>query len=122
MLTDAIENNSAGVIITDNNYKIIYVNKAFEVISGYLKEELLGKDIKMLKSINISDKKYDEILSNLNKGSCYFGEGVKVSRDGREYTEYSQACPVFDEEGKLKYIIMTKLNITKKKMLEKNNT
>ena len=122
MLTDAIENNSAGVIITDNNYKIIYVNKAFEVISGCLKEELLGKDIKMLKSINISDKKYDEIISNINKGSCYYGEGIKVSRDGRKYIEYTQACPVFDEEGKLKYIIINKLNITKKKLLEKNNT
>ncbi len=121
LLTEVIENNIAGIIITNSNFTIIYVNKTYEIISGYLKEDLLGRDLIFLKDVNMPDKKYNEILSNLIRGSCYYGESQKTRKNGKEYTEYTQACPVFDKDGKLNYIIITKLDITKKKLLEKNN-
>jgi PAS domain S-box-containing protein len=117
MLEDALEYSAAGIIITDNDYRLIYVNRTFELISGYSKKELLGKDINILRDSHTSDEICEEVVTSLNKGNTFSGELYRRRKNGEKYIVSSQAQPVFDEKGKLKYVILTEMDITKKKLL-----
>ncbi|MDZ7817225.1 MAG: PAS domain S-box protein [Aliarcobacter sp.] len=56
----AVENSDNLIVITDKNRKIIYVNESFEKVTGYKREETLGKDPSILKSGKLSNEFYQK--------------------------------------------------------------
>ena len=61
-----------GIIITDKQAKILRVNKAFTVITGYSAEEVLGKNPSILKSDKQHDEFYQQLLASYNKSRSLF--------------------------------------------------
>lgn len=111
ILNKALEQSFQWLIITENNGKIIYVNDAVTKISGYKKEELLGKNIKLFdKDISLSPN--NNISLNVFK--------FKDKKDNIFYLK-NKILPVKLPNNK-NYFVSMGIDITAQKQLEKQLT
>ncbi|MGF7118040.1 PAS domain-containing protein [Methanobacterium oryzae] len=79
----AFYSNSAGMVITDTNGKIIEVNEAYAKITGYKREELLGNSIIDLNIISVEER--DAVNKMLTEGTFIYNERrVIQNKDGEE--------------------------------------
>lgn len=104
-LVTAIEQSVETVIITDSQGAIEYVNPAFEKISGYGKEEVIGRNPRFLKGTENDSELYKTVLSTLTSGKPWKGRMVSKSRSGQIYHEDMTISPVRSASGKIvKYV------------------
>jgi two-component system cell cycle sensor histidine kinase/response regulator CckA len=96
-LSRALESIGEAVSITDMHNNILFVNRAFCKIYGYYQEELIGKDVSMVRSIK-SGKLGDKILSETVLGG-WSGELINIRKDGSEFPiQLSTSC-ITDENN-----------------------
>jgi len=107
----AIENSDNAIVVTDVNRKIEYVNDAFELHTGYTKEEVLGENPNILKSDLVSDLVYKEMNETLDRGEKWQGELINRRKDGSLLYEKSSIVPVFIENELVQYLAI-KLDVT----------
>jgi diguanylate cyclase (GGDEF)-like protein/PAS domain S-box-containing protein len=107
----AIENSDNGIVITDKDRHIQYVNEAFELHTGYMKDEVLGENPNILKSDLLNDNFYKEMNETLDRGEKWQGELINRRKDGTLLYEKSSIVPIF-LEGELVEYLAIKLDIT----------
>ncbi len=95
----AIEQSIEAVMITDRNGKIQYINPAFEHISGYRREEVIGRDTRFLKSDKHDSSYYKGLLESVRRGNPWKGRLVSQRKDGRTFYEDVTISPVRDVAG-----------------------
>jgi PAS domain S-box-containing protein len=92
---------------------IIYVNKAFEKMTGWSREEVLGKNPRFLQGPNTDRSIFSNLRDVINKGEVWEGQTINYKKDGTEfYMEWSIA-PVFDENGVVHNLLAVQRDITK---------
>jgi PAS domain S-box-containing protein len=96
-LSAAIEQAGEIVVITDLAGMIVYVNPAFERITGYSRHEALGKTPSLLKSGRQDDSVYQQLWSTITAGGIWRGHFVNRKKDGTLYTVNVAIAPVRDE-------------------------
>lgn len=111
-------NKSAIVSITDEFGKIKYVNQLFCEISGYQKDELIGKDHRILNSSHHSKDYIKNMWSTINSGEIWRGEFQNKRKNGEFYWVYSNIIPLFNKKNKM--FISIRFDITSKKILEES--
>ncbi len=91
---------------TDVAGRIIHVNDKLCEISGYSREELLGNNHRMLKSIHHHDESfYKELWNTISSGNIWHDVICNLAKDGSEYWVESTIVPFIDEKGKpYKYV------------------
>ncbi len=107
----AVENSDNSIVITDANSNIIYVNDVFEHDTGYTKEEVIGKNPRILKSGENSQEFYNNMHETLNRGEKWEGEFINKRKDGTLYYEKASITPVYVKGQLVKYLAIN-LNIT----------
>lgn len=117
-LSQAIEQSSASVVISDLEGKIEYVNPAFSSLTGYSFEESVGKNPSILKTGRTSDFEYQQLWQNLNDKKAWHGEFCNKKKNGELYWEYAVISPILNENGKITNYVAVKENITERKRLE----
>ena len=95
--------------------EIEYVNKAFEWITGYQRDELVGNNPRILKSGLTQQSVYRELWNTLNQGKTWRGELLNQRKDGQVYTVYSIITPVYNEQGECTHYIAVEDDITERK-------
>jgi diguanylate cyclase (GGDEF)-like protein/PAS domain S-box-containing protein len=110
----AIENSDNAIVITDKHRRIEYVNEAFERLTGYTKEEVLGKRPDILKSGLTPENIYRELNKTLANGKKWEGELVNRRKDGTLLYEKASIVPIRIDERVIKYLAV-KLDITEYK-------
>nr|CRH06923.1 putative response regulator receiver modulated hybrid Histidine kinase with PAS sensor domain [Candidatus Magnetococcus massalia] len=94
LLSTAVEQSSATVMITNREGKIEYVNRRFESLTGYSWEEVQGQNPRMLKS-NLNDPAvYADLWQTIERGDVWNGELINKRKDGSLYWEFLQISPV----------------------------
>jgi len=113
---------SDAITITDKNNKIISANKALEEITGYKKEELLGKNPSMFSS-GKHDKDFYKTMwyELLNKGS-WKGEIYNKRKNGETYPEELSLNTVKDKQGNITHYIAIFRDISERKKTENKLT
>lgn len=96
------ENSNEGIIITDSKGKIVSVNKAFSKITGFRKDEVMGKNPSILNS-GIHDKNfYENMWTSLKNNSAWQGEIWNKRKSGEIYPEWLSIAkainPKYNEE------------------------
>ncbi|MBC8061319.1 MAG: PAS domain S-box protein [Clostridiaceae bacterium] len=81
-LSLALEQSSSGIVTTDQLGNIQYVNKKFEKITEYCREELIGKNIYILNSTSQLKGFYDNILKMMEVKDEFIGEFATVNSNG----------------------------------------
>ena len=112
----------SGMIITDENKKILKINKAFSKITGYSKEEVIGQTPSILKSGLHDEKFYDLMIESLEKDNIWIGEVHNKRKDGEVVTEHLIIQSIVDENKKVQYYVASFLDITQQKLIEQKLT
>ena len=112
------ENTTDGVIITDQEQRIVATNRGFEEITGYSEEEVLGKKPSLLKSNRHDQSFFDEIRRSLHENHTWDGEIWNRRKNGEVYPEQLTISAVFDASGELKHYVGVFSDITYKKAAE----
>jgi PAS domain S-box-containing protein len=115
----AIEQAGEGIAITSPDGIIKYINPAFESITGYSKEETIGKNPDFLKSGLQDQKFYKNLWDTILSGSRWTGRLINNRKDGTAYTSECSISPIKDLEGNLLNFIWISKDITKEMALEK---
>ena len=117
-LTAAIEQAAEVVVITDADARIQYVNPAFEKVTGYTREEVLGQNPRILKSGRQDDVFYQDMWRALSSGRPWEGRMVNRRKDGTLYTEEATISPVRDASGRIVNYVGVKRDISHELDLE----
>ena len=104
-----------GILITDVRGTILEVNKAFTHITGYAREEVLGRNPRLLKSGLQEETFYRAMWHNLTAKGYWCGEIWNRRKDGEVYAEMLTISAVHDAEGKTQRYVALFSNITLQK-------
>lgn len=107
----AVENSDNSIVITDAEKNITYVNDIFEKETGYIRDEVLGQNPRVLKSGKMPQSVYDELNKKLDMGQKWEGEFINVRKDKSFYYEKASITPIY-VNNELKHYLAIKLNIT----------
>jgi diguanylate cyclase (GGDEF)-like protein/PAS domain S-box-containing protein len=111
-LSSAIEQSADSVIITDPEGSIEYVNPAFEKITGYDRNEVLGKTTAILRSGNHDNAFYRQMWTDILDGQSFHEVFVNRRKDGSLYYEQKTITPLKDDRGDISFFISTGKDIT----------
>jgi len=101
LYANIFKNASEGVMITDEDLKIIDVNEGFRTITGYTKESILGKKPSVLKS-GVHDKAfYSSMWLDIETTGSWNGKLINRHYDGHNYHETLSIIKLYDDDGKL---------------------
>jgi PAS domain S-box-containing protein len=117
-LAMVLEQTEELVVITDKNGIVRYVNKAFEDKSGYLKEEVLGRHHKFLKSGEHEESFYTSLRQTLEEGRLWAGRMVHEKKDGTFQEIETRMFPVRNEAGEIMDYVSVSRDITNEIRLE----
>ncbi|QKJ23344.1 diguanylate cyclase [Poseidonibacter lekithochrous] len=102
---------------TDNKGVIKSVSKAFEKISGYSKEELIGKHHNIVRHVDMPKSIYKEMWATIKSGNTWRGEIKNCKKDGSLYWVSSVIEPIFDVEERITGYYAVRQDITDKKRI-----
>ena len=113
------ENASEGIVITDENNNICSVNLAFQKVTGYSYEEILGKNPRMLKSGQHNDNFYQSMWASLNTHGSWQGEVYNRRKDGSIYPSLLNISVVHDKSTNTHHHIAVFSDLSPIKHVEK---
>ena len=111
-LSTAIEQSSEAVMVTSPDGIILYVNPAFETISGYSREEALGKSTQILESGKHDAAFFSNLWQTIRSGKTWEGRFVNKRKTGELYTEDAVISPVRDPSGAITGYVAVKRDVT----------
>ena len=107
----ALDSNSI-VSKTDKRGIITYVNDLFIKVSGYTKEELIGKSHSIIRHPDMPDSLFIELWKTVSSGKTWKGIVKNRRKDGGEYFVDTAIVPLLDQDGNIKEYIAARTDIT----------
>lgn len=99
IMGSVLENSAEGVMITDSENKIISVNPAFSRLSGYMEDEVLGKNPAILSSGKHDRAFFAEMWRSIGLQGHWQGDIVNRDRYGKEFTAWLNISVIKDQDG-----------------------
>lgn len=118
VLSRAVEQSPASILITDPKGNIKYVNPMFERVTGYSSAEVLGKNPRMLSSGTLQPEDYRDLWAAITAKKIWHGEFVNRNKDGTLFYESASISPILDDQGELTHFVSVKEDITGRKRIE----
>jgi len=117
-LVTAIEQANESVIITDQAGIVEYVNPAFTRTSGYSREEIIGKNPRLLRSGKHDISFYRTMWRTITSGRVWQGRIINRRKDGTLFTEMATISPVRDVTGKITHYVAVNRDVSHEVELE----
>jgi two-component system cell cycle sensor histidine kinase/response regulator CckA len=117
-LSSAVEKSADMVVMTGADGVIEYVNPAFETLTGYTREDAVGKTPRILKSGRQDRAYYERMWATLLSGQVFRDVLVNRKKNGELYWEEKTITPVVDEHGKVRHFISNDRDITERRTAE----
>ncbi|MEO8585558.1 MAG: diguanylate cyclase [Acidobacteriota bacterium] len=114
----ALRSAANGVVITDREGTITWVNPAACAITGYSSDELVGQHTRVLKSGRHDPSFYTNLWKTVTRGDSWSGTIVNRRKDGSEYQEEQTIAPVLDENGAITHFIAIKQDVTEQRRIQ----
>ncbi|MEY3447145.1 MAG: hypothetical protein RIR45_1900 [Pseudomonadota bacterium] len=116
-LSQVAEQSPENVLITDLTGCIEYVNAAFLQTTGYSRDEIIGKNPRLLHTGGTPRKTYEGMWQSLGQGQVWSGELLNQRKDGSDYAQWAVISPLRDAAGTVTHYVSVQEDITEKKRL-----
>jgi len=117
-LVAAIEQSADVIFITDADARILYVNPAFETVTGYSRAEVLGQNPRIFNSGKQEAEFYRRMWAVLAAGETWRGRLVNKYKDGSLHEVDATISPVLDAAGKIVNYVTSRHDVTHERQLE----
>ncbi len=117
-LFTAIRSVATGIVITDRNGVIEWINPAFSQETGYAPNDIIGKTHVLLNSGLQPKTFYQDLWQTILAGKSWRGEFTNRHKNGRLYVDESIITPVLDQYNQVERFIAVKQDITKRRQEE----
>lgn len=114
----ALETVANGIVITNREGVIEWVNPAFTRLTGYTAAESVGRTPQVLKSGRHGASFYAEMWSTIIAGKVWHGEVTNQRKDGVLYEEEMSITPLRDGSGNITHFVAVKQDTTERKKLQ----
>lgn len=118
-LATAVQQSSDGIIIADLDGTIAYVNPAVEQMTGYVANELLGREIKEFVPTDDEHNRHPSLWTSVRQGLPWHGRLRLARRDGTPYFEDCKVSPIRNSGGRIGGFLAIKRDITEQVQMEK---
>jgi diguanylate cyclase (GGDEF)-like protein/PAS domain S-box-containing protein len=121
LLYRAVAASSNGIVISDSKLPdepLIYVNRSFELMTGYSSEEILGRNCRFLQGTDRDESALLEIRAALHEGRDCQVLLRNYRKDGTLFWNELRLSPVHDERGRLVNFIGVQNDVTERKLAE----
>lgn len=119
-LSRAVAQSPSSIVITDLSGNIVYINPKFTQITGYNENEIIGKNIRLMKSGETPESEYQKLWSAITSGKEWKGEFRNRKKNGELYWELATISPITDDKGKTTHFVAILEDITERKLAEQN--
>ena len=125
LLESAIRSDYDSILITELTLekpgpKIVYVNDGFCKMTGYSKEEVIGKTPRILQGPKTDRDVLDKLKRRLKEGQSFFGQAVNYRKDGTEFINQWDIHPLTAKDGNITHWVSYQHDITKRKRAEEH--
>lgn len=117
-LLQAVEQSASTVVITDTRGTIEYVNKRFTELTGYSRDECIGKNPRMIRSGNTPNNLYADMWKAIVAGDEWRGELQNRKKNGELYWVSLTVSPIKNEKGETTNFLGIEEDISRRKYLE----
>ncbi|NCF26235.1 MAG: EAL domain-containing protein [Gammaproteobacteria bacterium] len=111
----AVEATSNGILITDHrqdDHPIVYCNPAFERMTGYTRDQVLGRNPRFLQGADNEQDELGKMRAAMGAGGDYRGVLKNYRKDGTLFWNQLRMSPVFDDSGHLTHYVGIQTDIT----------
>jgi nitrogen fixation negative regulator NifL len=115
---EAVEQAPTAISITDVQATILYVNRAFEMLTGYRREEVMGQNESILSSNATPFSIYQQLWRTIRRKQSWSGTLVNRNKGNTDYIAELTIAPVLDRDGEIKYFLGMHRDVTKMHTLE----
>lgn len=117
-LAQAVEHASENIMICDAQARLLYVNPAFETITGYTAREVIGENPRFLQSGKHDAAFYRRMWDVIARGEVWRGHLINRRKDGTLFDEEATITPVRDARGDVVNYVGVKRDVTREMQLE----
>ncbi|MDX1592155.1 MAG: PAS domain S-box protein [Balneolaceae bacterium] len=124
LLERAIKSDYDSILITTLDLEkpgpvIVYVNDGFTRMTGYSREEVIGKTPRILQGPKTDRAVLDKLKQRLREGQSFFGHTVNYRKDGTEFINQWDIHPLTNDKGEITHWVSYQHDITERKRSEK---
>ncbi|MDH5444447.1 MAG: EAL domain-containing protein [Gammaproteobacteria bacterium] len=113
-LSGAVEQIADAVMITDYDGTIEYINPAYELMTGYSKEEIIGNTPAILKSDKQPASYYERLWKTILSGEIFSDVVINKKKNGEYFYEEKTITPQKDRHGNIVHFISTGKDVTER--------
>lgn len=125
LLQKAVEQANESVLITDAHFadnggpEILYVNPAFTEMTGYEREEVMGRTPSLLQGDETEAWVLERLRRRVEQGKEFEGEAVNYRKDGTPFINHWSLAPVRSGEGGVTHWVAVQRDVTEERRMEK---
>jgi PAS domain S-box-containing protein len=119
-LVAAVEQSAEAIVITNPDARIIYVNPAFERVTGYANSELMGANPNVVRSGQHDLAYWQELWATLLRGETWQGRFINRRKDGVIYEADSVITPVLGPDGAIVSYVGVQHDTSRERALERH--
>lgn len=115
LLTKIVEETADAVLVTDRTGSIEYVNAAFERMTGFSREEVIGRNPRLLKSGAHTHAFYDDLWERLRRGDVCRDTITDRRKNGELYLSSQTITPLKADDGTISHIVSIARDVTERR-------
>ncbi|WP_395699732.1 PAS domain S-box protein [Aquabacterium sp.] len=117
-LSLAVEQNPSAIVVMDTSGRIEYVNAAYERLSGYRREDVLGRNPRLDAAREREPGFHAAMLGLAGRGEGWTGERIERRKDGSPYHEQLTVLPLREPDGSITHFVAIEEDISERKRIE----
>lgn len=112
LFVKAVEHAPVAISITDRKANILYINKAFTDVTGYVASEIIGENESKLSAKSTPREVYQTLWKTISHKEVWYGQLVNCHKNGHRYLAELTISPMLDENGAISHYIGMHRDIT----------